>query len=122
MNTHEDYEKLAFMIDSGASETVASVEKFESYPYSLAAGKQAEAFFVNVSQRYIGAVGDHGTVRWAKFQMCRGLGQDKILRTVSRLVESRHSVVFRHPDQESCTQNISNGCTTYFARVCRCGC
>ena len=49
---YEEYEKIDVMIDSGASDTAASVEKFESYPnekttapgtaYSSAAGKQAE--------------------------------------------------------------------------------
>ena len=32
MNTHDEYEKIAVVNDSGASETVVSVEKFESYP------------------------------------------------------------------------------------------
>ena len=69
MSTHEEYEQIAVMIDSGASETEASVEKFELYPiektaasgttYSSAAGKQAEDI-VNVCQRYIRVVDDHG--------------------------------------------------------------
>ena len=29
---HEDYEKIEVMIDSGASETVASEDKFGTYP------------------------------------------------------------------------------------------
>ena len=69
-------------IDSGANETVASVEKCESHPvekttasdttYSSAAGKKAEDI-VNVGQGYIRVVDDHGTESWAKFQT------DKIL-------------------------------------------
>ena len=57
MNTHDEYEKIAAMIDSGATVTVVLVEKFESYPieqattscttYSSAAGKQEEEI-VNV--------------------------------------------------------------------------
>ena len=49
---HEDYEKIEVMIDSGASETVASEDKFGTYPlektmatgttYSSAAAKQSE--------------------------------------------------------------------------------
>ena len=52
MTTHEMYEKIAAVIDSGVTETAASVEKFESYPiekttapsttYSSAAENQAE--------------------------------------------------------------------------------
>ena len=62
MNTLDEYYKIAVMIDSGASETVASAEKFESYPIektttsgttcSSAAEQQAEDT-ANVSQRYI---------------------------------------------------------------------
>ena len=87
MNTHEEYEKMAVMIDSGASETAVSVEKFESSPiekttasgttYASSAGKQAENI-VNVGQRYIRVVDNHATWR-TKFQMCSGLGQDKLL-------------------------------------------
>ena len=121
MNTREEYDKIAVMIDSGASETVASVEKFESYPTekttasgttcSSAAGKQAEDI-LNVGQRYTRVVDDHGTESWPKFQMCR-LGQDKILGSASRLVDSGHSVVFRHPEKRSYIQNNSNGYKTY---------
>ena len=54
------------MIDSGASERLASVEKFDG-------------------QRYIRAVDDHCTESWAKFRMWQGLGQHKIL---GRVLES----------------------------------
>ena len=82
MSTREVYEKVAVTIDAGASEIVASVEKFESYPiekttasgttYSSVAGKQAEDN-VNVGQRYIRVVDDHGLESWAKSQMCLDL-------------------------------------------------
>ena len=93
MNTHDEYYKIAVMIDSGASETVASAEKFESYPIekttsgttcSSAAEQQAEDT-ANVSQRYIRVVDDRGMESWAKFEMCKGLGQDKILGSVFRV-------------------------------------
>ena len=60
-------------------------EYFESYPvekttsgttYSSPARKQAEDI-VNVGQSYVRVVDDHGTESCAKFQMCKGLGQDK---------------------------------------------
>ena len=69
------------------------MEKFESYPiqnatasgttFSSAAGKQAEDI-VNVGQRYIRVVDDHGTESWAKFQMWRGFGQEMTLGGVQR--------------------------------------
>ena len=118
MNTHDGDEKIAVIDGSGASETVVSVEKFESYPIvktttsgttnSTAAGSQAEDI-VNVGQRYVRVVEDHGTESWVKFQMCKELGQDKMLGSVSRLVESGHSVMFRHPNQGSYNQNNSHG-------------
>ena len=78
MNTHDEYEKIAAMIDSGGTETLVSVVKFESYPieqatasgttYSSAPGKQEEEI-VNVDQRYVRVVDDHGMARWSKFCM-----------------------------------------------------
>ena len=47
-----------------------------------AARKQSEDI-VHVGQRYIREVDDHGTESWAKFPMCKGLGQHKILGSVS---------------------------------------
>ena len=60
-------------------------------PYSSAAGKQTEDV-VNDGQRCIRVVDDHGTESWAKFTMCRGLGQDRTLGSGSRLVTSGHQV------------------------------
>ena len=95
MSTHEEHDKIAVTIDSGPSETRASVEKFESHPihiatasgttFSSAAGNQAEDI-VNVGQRYIRVVDDHVTESWAKFQMWRGFGQEMILGSVSSLL------------------------------------
>ena len=41
--------------------------------YSSAAEKQAEDI-VNIGQKYVQAVDDKGAESWAKFQMCKGLG------------------------------------------------
>ena len=122
MNVHEEYEKISVMIDSGASETVASQDQFASYPleqttasgtvYSSAAEKQAEDI-VNLGQKYVQVVDEYGKESWAKFQICKGLGQDKILGSVSRLVESGHSVVFRSPELGSYIQNNANGHRVY---------
>ena len=93
MNIHDEYEKIAAITASGESQTVASVEKFESYPnvkttasgttYSSAAGKQARDI-VKGGQRYVRVVDDQGTESWRKFQVCKGHGQSKILGSVSR--------------------------------------
>ena len=123
MNTYDDeYEKIEVMIDSGASETVASMDKFPAYPledttasgttYSSAAEKQAEAI-VNMGQKYVQVTDEQGSTSWAKFQMCKGLGEKLILGSVSRLVESGHSVVFRSPELGSYIQNNTNQYRTY---------
>ena len=122
VNVRDEYEKIAVMIDSGASETVASQDKFASYPleettasgttYSSAAEKQAEDI-VNLGQKYVQVVDEYGKESWAKFQICKGLGHDKILGSVSRLVESGHTVVFRNPELGSYIQNNANGYRTY---------
>ena len=125
-NIHDEYEKIEMMIDSGASETVASQDKFPSYPlvettasgttYSSAAAKEAEQI-VNVGQKYVQVVDELGYETWAKFQMCKGLGQKRILGSVSRLVEAGHSVVFRNPELGSYIQNNANGYRTYLRQV-----
>lgn len=121
-NVHDDYEKIEVMVDSGASETVASQDKFTSYPleettasgttYSSAAEKQAEDI-VNLGQKYVQVVDENGSESWAKFQICQGLGRNRILGSVSRLIESGHTVVFRNPELGSYIQNNSNGYRTY---------
>ena len=68
---------------------------------------------MNIGQKYVQVVDDKGTESWANFQMCEGLGQNRILGSVSRLVEAGHSVVFRSPKLGSYIQNNANGYRTY---------
>ena len=80
-NIHDEYEKIEMMIDCGASETVASHDKFPSYPleettasgttYLSAAEKEAEQI-ANVGQKYFQVVDARGNESWAKIQMCKG--------------------------------------------------
>ena len=121
-SVHDEFEKIAVMVDSGASETVASHDRFPSYPvvgttasgttYSSAAENQSEDI-VNVGEKFVEVVDENGTASWAKFQMCKGLGQEKILGSVSRLVQSGHTVVFRSPELGSYIENNANGYRTY---------
>ena len=121
-NLEDEYEKIAVMIDSGASETVAPFDRFPSYQmiettasgttYSSAAEHQGGSI-TNVGEKFVEVVDENGTTTWAKFQMCKGLGQDKILGSVSRLVQAGHTVVFRDPELGSYIQNNTNGYKTY---------
>ena len=121
-NADEEYEKISIMVDSGASETVASEEYFPAYEliettasgvtYSSAADKTAEPI-VNLGQKLVEVVDEYGTCSWAKFQICRGLGQGRILGSVSRLVQANHTVVFQSPELGSYIENNFNGYRTY---------
>ena len=121
-NIHDDYEKISVMVDSGASETVASHEKFLSYElvettasgvtYSSAAESQAEDI-IDVGEKFVETVDENGVTSWAKFQMCKGLGNGKILGSVSRLVQANHTVVFRDPRWGRYIENNTNGYRTY---------
>ena len=121
-NIHDEYEKISVMVDSGASETVAPHDKFPSYEliettasgitYSSAAESQAEDI-VNMGEKFVETSDVNGVKSWAKFQMCKGLGNGKILGSVSRLVQANHTVVFRDPEWGSYIENNSNGYRTY---------
>ena len=73
---YEDYEHNEVMIDSGASETVASEGMFDTYPlekttatgttYSSAAAKQSEEI-VNLGQTYVQVTDERGGETWATF-------------------------------------------------------
>lgn len=56
---------------------------------------------MNIGEKIIEAVDQNSAVSHAKFQMCRGMGRDKVLASVSRLVQSGHSVVFQDPQKGS---------------------
>ena len=77
-----------------------------------AAEKEAEQI-VNVGQKYVQVVDARGNESWAKIQMCKGVRQNMILGSVSRLVEAGHSVGFRSLEMGSYIQNNRNGHRTY---------
>ena len=123
---HEDYEKIEVMIDSGASETVASEDIFGTYPlekttatgttYSSAAAKQSEDI-VNLGQTYVQVTDERGRETWATFQICSGLGSNRILGSVCRLAQAGNSVVFQPPEIGSYIQNNSSGGRMYLRQL-----
>lgn len=66
-----------------------------------------------MGEKYVEVTDSNGRISWAKFQICSGLGNDKILASVSRLVQVGHSVVFRSPEAGSYIQNNTTGYRTY---------
>lgn len=95
-STHDVYEQVSVMVDSGASETVASEHHFANSPlvatsatgttYSSAAANPAETI-MNLGEKYVEVTDINGKDRWAKLQICSGLGRDKIVARVNRLVQ-----------------------------------
>ena len=110
------------MIDSGGSETVASEDRFPSYDlvkttasgitYSSAAESHAEGI-TNIGETFVETVDGNGVTSWAKFQICKGLSGGRILGSVSRLVQSNHTVVFRDPSLGSYIENNVNKYRSY---------
>ena len=66
-----------------------------------------------MGEKFVEVTDDNGNNTWAKFQMCKGLGHNKILGSVSRLVQAGHNVVFRSPELGSYIENTNNGHRTY---------
>ena len=120
-NTHEEYEQISLMIDSGSSETVASSDKFQGYqlvPTSAvgtkysSASEEAQAI-VNAGEKVIEIVDSNGTANQLRIQMCDGLSSNKVLGSVSRLVQAGHRVVFQDPQYGSYIENVSNKYRVY---------
>ena len=68
---------------------------------------------MNIGEKFVEVVDENGTTTWAKFQVFRGLGKDKVLGSVSRLVQAGHRVVFQSPELGSYIENVVNGYLTY---------
>lgn len=111
------YEMLSIMVDSGASETVASRDEFKNYELKMtsptratcSSAAEASAAIVNKGETIIVAADDRGVVSYVKFQMCDGLSENKILGSVSRLVRAGHTVVFQNPKWGRCVVNDPKG-------------
>lgn len=57
-------------------------------------------------------IDNKGVESMAKFQICEGRGRDKVLGSVSRLIQSGHTVVCQAPEVGSHITNNSNGYKT----------
>ena len=120
MRAHEEYDKIAVVIDSGVRNTVASARsssrvqpRRQQHHAHCSCQKRGSKQRISSVLRYIRVFDDHRKVSWAKFQMCKGLGSNKMLGSISRLLESGHPVVFRDPGEGKYTENTSNCYRTY---------
>jgi hypothetical protein len=109
------------MVDSGASETVASSDRFEAYELIMtnavgtkySSASEAGTAIVNKGEKVIEVTDEKGVESQVRIQICDGLSPNKILASVSRLVQAGHSVVFQDPQWGSYIQNNKNKYRTY---------
>ena len=112
-----EWEKISFMIDSGASEILANPDKFSEYPlakttasgteYSSAA--EAGGAMTNVGERVIEVMDVFGCMSYINVQVREGLRGRKMLASVSRLHQAAHRLVFDTPDCGSYTERKTSG-------------
>jgi hypothetical protein len=116
-----EWEQVRFMVDSGASETVASTEKFKGIDlvettitgteYS-AAGSGGKAI-TNMGEKRLEVMDENGTMSFMKVQMCDGLNPKKFLASVSRMNQAGHRVVFDDVESGSYIENKVTGVKTW---------
>lgn len=110
----EEYDMSSVMNDAGASETVASIDRFADYPLiqttafgtTSPTAASTSVDITNVWEKYIQVVSSNGVESMARFQMCKCLGRDKVLASVSRLSQSGHKVAFQTPEYDERVQGV----------------
>ena len=110
---------VSFMVDSGASETVAphSCPKLASYtaePTSVSGIKYSSASdtgeaITNMGMKRLRVRDQWGNVFDITAQSCNNLCKSKYLLSVSRLIQAGHRVVFDAPDTGSYIENRESG-------------
>jgi hypothetical protein len=116
-----DWEKVSFMVDSGASETVANEEMFEGFPLSETSSTGTEyssacnggPSIKNAGEKVIEVMNGNGEMNFMKVQMCSNLNPRKFLASVSRISQAGHRVVFDVPEEGSYIENKITGVKTW---------
>ena len=93
-----EWVKISFMIDSGASETVASSDKFSASGTEYSSAAEGGGAITNVGEKVIEVMDVSGCMSYMKVQMCEGLHGRKMLASLSRLIQAGHRLVFDTPD------------------------
>ena len=115
--TQWDWNKVSFMVDSGASETVANDEEFPEFELveTTASGTEYSSacnggpVITNMGEKVIEVMDANGDMAFMKVQMCRDLNKKKLLASVSRITQAGHMVSFRPPTMGSFIQNVKSG-------------
>ena len=112
---------VSFMVDSGASETVANDKTFEGFvvtPTSATGTQYSSASsggptIENMGEKVVEVMDSNGAMNFMKVQMCSNLNPKKYLASVSRINQAGHVVVFDTPDCGSFIQNKRSGVKTW---------
>ena len=118
---HEQWEMVSFMVDSGASETVAnsaSFVGFETVETSATGTKYSTAgqggpVVTNRGEKVIEVMDNNGAMSFMKVQMCDNMDPKKYLASVSRINQAGHKVVFDSPENGSYIENKETGNKTW---------
>jgi hypothetical protein len=112
---------VSFLVDSGASETVANSASFAGFEaietsatgtkYSSAAEGGPE--ITNAGEKRIEVMDQNGNLSFMKVQMCDNLHSKKFLASVSRINQTGHRVVFDDPASGSYIENKMTGNKTW---------
>lgn len=62
---------------------------------------------MNLAEKFVERVDEHGAVSWAKFQVCRGLGRDTVLASATRHVQMGHRIVLQDPPPHLGRYNVN---------------
>ena len=118
---HQEWEKVSFMVDSGASETVTNSAKFVSFETAETSATGTEyscagsggLSIVNAGEKRIEVMDENGVMSFMKVQMCENLNPKKFLASVSRINQAGHRVVFDDPVSGSYIENKTTGKRTW---------
>ena len=120
-----NWEQISFMVDSGASETVACSNKFIEYDTveTTATGTEYSsagsggAVIKNAGEKRKEVITANGVESYMKVPMCDNLNPEKFLASVSRLSQAGHRVVFDDPISGSYIENKSTGVKTWLRQA-----
>ena len=107
------WEQISFMVDSGASETVAHEGAFNNIPITetTATGTQYSSacsggpVITNAGEKVVEVMDNNAAIWHMKVQMCTNLNEKKFLASVSRINQAGQRVVFDTPEFGSYIEN-----------------
>jgi hypothetical protein len=117
----EQFEMVSFMVDSGASETVANSESFPDIEVveTTATGTEYSSAsdggltIRNAGEKTLEVIDANADMNFMKVQMCENLNKRKFLASVSRITKAGHRVVFDTAEEGSYIESKASGKKTW---------